>query len=138
MGAIGYARARAMGVPYGTGKVVPVGPVVTMTRRGSYGGSRRRSYRRRSNYGGNDMSKYMPFGVGAALGYMGPKIHPMQDTIVMALAVLPAALGVPRQVRYGAQGYVAGMLAKGFLGGRPLGSCGTNGSNGNGNGSNFA
>ena len=98
MGAIGYARARAMGVPYGTGKVVPVGPVVTMTRRGSYGGSRRRSYRRRSNYGGNDMSKYMPFGVGAALGYMGPKIHPMQDTIVMALAVLPAALGVPRQV----------------------------------------
>ena len=106
--------------------------VASMPRRRSYS---RRSYRR-SNRGGG-MSKYMPFGVGVALGYMGPKIHPMQDTIVMALAVLPAALGVPRQIRYGAQGYVAGMLAKGFLGGRPVGSCGP-AVNGNGNGSNFA
>ena len=50
---------------------------------------------------------------GAALGYMAPRVHPMQDLAITAAAVLPIRL--PYGIKGIAQGYVMGMIVKNFL-----------------------
>jgi len=78
----------------------------------SYGGRRsfRRSYRGRRRGG---MGGMLPFVGGAALGYIAPRMHPMQDLIITTLAVLPIRL--PYGIKKISQGYVMGMIVKNFL-----------------------
>lgn len=71
----------------------------------------RRSFRGRGRSGGNFILKW---GVGAVAGVVAPRVHPLQDTIITALAVAPIRL--PYGVKGILQGYVGGMLAKPFLG----------------------
>lgn len=97
-----------------------------MARRRSYNWKRFRSggWKQRGAYkamyrkGGGSII----FGLGgAAAGYLAPTIHPLQDTIMTAVAVLPGVLPVgrtvPWQIRRFASGYVIGRIAKGLLGG---------------------
>jgi hypothetical protein len=72
--------------------------------------SGRRSMRRFRRGGGNYMLKY---GAGVALGYLAPRISPMQDLIITAVAVAPVK--VPYGIKGIAQGYVMGMIVKNFL-----------------------
>ena len=73
--------------------------------------SGRRSYRRfNRRAGGNGMLMY---GLGGVAGYMAPRLHPMQDVAITALAVLPVRL--PFGLKKISQGYVLGMLIKGFI-----------------------
>lgn len=55
----------------------------------------------------------LPYVAGAAAGYLAPRIHPMQDIAITALAVLPIRL--PRYVGPVAKGYVLGMMARSVL-----------------------
>jgi len=52
------------------------------------------------------------YGLGGVAGYMAPRIHPMQDMAITALAVLPVRL--PFGLKKISQGYVLGMLVKGL------------------------
>jgi hypothetical protein len=57
----------------------------------------------------------MKYVAGAALGFVAPTMHPMQDLAITALAVLPIKL--PYNAKMIAQGYVLGRIVKGFTGG---------------------
>ena len=89
---------------------------------------RRSSRRRRSRGRGRGGNGMMIFAIGAGAGYLAPRIHPMQDMIVTALAVLPVRTGI-RGLKFGAQGYVAGMIARQIMPGL-LGGFGSGGSGG--------
>lgn len=52
----------------------------------------------------------MPWLVGGALGYAAPRIHPLQDTIITAAAVLPIRL--PYGLQNIAKGYVFGNIGR--------------------------
>lgn len=54
----------------------------------------------------------LPWIAGGALGYAAPRLHPMQDMAVTALAVLPVRL--PYGLQNVAKGYVFGMIARQF------------------------
>lgn len=54
-----------------------------------------------------------PYIGGAALGYLAPRVHPMQDMAITLLAVLPIRL--PRYVGPLAKGYVLGSMARAFV-----------------------
>jgi len=55
----------------------------------------------------------LKYGAGMALGYFAPRVHPMQDLIITAAAVLPMRL--PYGAKGVCQGYVMGMIVKNFL-----------------------
>ena len=91
----------------------------------SYGGRARRSfrtYRKSGGFGGMNIK----FIGGAAAGLLAPRIHPLQDTIINLVAVLPVR--IPYGLKGAAQGYTAATIAKGLLG-INLGSNGGNGGN---------
>lgn len=52
----------------------------------------------------------LPFIAGVALGYFGPRVHPLQDVAITGLAVIPMRL--PMNAGNVAKGYVAGMVLK--------------------------
>jgi len=84
-----------------------------MRRAASYGGMRaRRFYRSRGGMKGI-AGISLPYIGGAAAGYLAPRIHPMQDVVITALAVLPIRL--PMRIKPIAQGYVLGMIARQFV-----------------------
>jgi hypothetical protein len=55
----------------------------------------------------------LPWVAGVAAGYALPRLHPMQDLALTALAVAP--IQFPWRVKTVAQGYVLGMIIKNFL-----------------------
>ena len=75
----------------------------------SYGGRARRWGSQ--NKGG--MMKYLPYAGGAVAGYLAPRVIPMQDLLITALAVAPIRL--PYQIKWIAQGYVAGAVVRAFM-----------------------
>jgi hypothetical protein len=78
----------------------------------AYGGfnSRRRRFARRVK---GPLGIGMPYVGGAALGYLAPRVHPLQDMAITLLAVLPIRL--PRYVGPLAKGYVLGTMARSFM-----------------------
>jgi hypothetical protein len=85
--------------------------------------SRARYTRYRAAYGGwmgrrgrrtrKGINVGLPFLAGVALGYFAPRVHPLQDVAVTAVAVAPMRL--PMNAGNVAKGYVAGMLIKSVL-----------------------
>ena len=72
-----------------------------------------RSYRRAGGARGiAGMS--LPYIGGAALGWFAPRVHPLQDIAITALAVLPIRL--PYGLQNVAKGYTLATLAKGVFG----------------------
>lgn len=71
-----------------------------------------RGYARRGGWKGI-AGVSLPYIGGAAAGYLAPRIHPMQDVVITALAVLPVRL--PMRIKPIAQGYVLGMIARQFV-----------------------
>lgn len=55
----------------------------------------------------------LPWIAGGALGYAAPRLHPMQDTLIMLAAVLPIRL--PYNIQNIAKGYVFGMVARQYV-----------------------
>lgn len=85
-------------------------------------------YKARSGGFGNFQMRWL---AGAAGGAFLPRIHPMQDMLITALAVAPIRL--PAGIKSLAQGYVGGTLIRPFMGG--FASIG--GSTGNDSGINY-
>jgi hypothetical protein len=52
----------------------------------------------------------LPYIAGGIVGYAAPRIHPMQDVVITAAAVLPIRL--PYGIQNVAKGYVFGMIAR--------------------------
>lgn len=82
----------------------------------AYGGrfksGARRFYGRGRKAFGN---QYVKWGIGAAAGVLAPRLHPQQDLLITALAVVPVPL--PYGIKTLAQGYVGGMILKPLVGG---------------------
>jgi hypothetical protein len=70
-------------------------------------------YGRRSTRQKAGIEKWLPFGGGAAAGYLAPSVIPYQDAAITAIAVAPVK--VPRAIRHAAQGYVVGRMAKAII-----------------------
>lgn len=87
-----------------------------------YSNIKKFGFRKSARYAYKQGGGSLIFGIGgAAAGYLAPTIHPLQDTLLTAIAVLPGVLPVgrtvPWQIRRFASGYVIGRIAKGFIGG---------------------
>jgi hypothetical protein len=95
-------------------------------RMASYGYMRaRRGYARRGGARGI-AGIGLPYIAGGVLGYAAPTVHPMQDTVVTLMAILPVRL--PYNVQNIAKGYVLGRMARAYLPG--FGGFGTQTSSG--------